>query len=440
MDCDVAIIGAGAAGLSAAAILKRAGLEVCCVEAGNRVGGRIFTIHDSLASLPIELGAEFVHGRPPEIWKLIESQGLTAYEHSAEAIHLGRGHIFAEKETGEIADGVLEKMAKSTRRKDESFEDYLRHSRQPSNIKNWARIHIEGFNAASAEEVSAAFLIKDAEAAEEIEGDRIFRIANGYDSLAAALLRSIPDHSSTVQLNSLVRRVKWRRGSVDVAYESTLDRQTGTLHCRQLIVTVPLGVLQATPDNRGAILFDPEPGEILNAAASLRFGQVYRVTFRFRSRFWEEDEKLKRAAFLISQDKRFFAWWTSYPMLMPLLTGWMAGSAADRFRSADEGRIAGEALESLARILNRKVPRPEAAYFHNWRTDPFFRGAYSYVPVGGLSARAALSKPVEGTLFFAGEATERRGHGGTVHGAMASGVRAAELVQAALDRKTRNKA
>jgi monoamine oxidase len=65
-DCDVAIVGAGVAGLSAAATLARAGQNVRCLEAKDRVGGRILTIHDPLSPLPIELGAEFVHGRPPE--------------------------------------------------------------------------------------------------------------------------------------------------------------------------------------------------------------------------------------------------------------------------------------------------------------------------------------------------------------------------------------
>lgn len=83
-------------------------------------------------------------------------------------------------------------------------------------------------------------------------------------------------------------------------------------------------------------------------------------------------------------------------------------------------------LGSLARILDRKIPRPAAIYFHDWHGDPFFRGAYSYVPVNALPAREALSKPVDGTLFFAGEATDTNGHGSTVHGAIASGIRAAE--------------
>lgn len=428
MDCEVVIIGAGAAGLTAAVELKRAGVDVRCLEAGNRVGGRIFTVHDPLAPLPIELGAEFVHGRPPEIWDLIRSAGLTAYEHTPDALHVDHGKILKEKPAGEIAGRVLSQLAKSARQTDESLESYLHRSRHPSDVKDWARIHIEGFNAARQELISVASLAQDAEAADRIEGDRTFRILAGYDSLATELLRSIPGYRQTVKLNSVVRQVNWRRGFVEVHYESAFTRQSAKLRCRQAIVTVPLGVLQAVYPSTGAILFDPEPRGILKAAGSLQFGQVYRVTFRFSDAFWEEHEELKRAGFLVSKDKQFFTWWTTHPVITPLLTGWMAGSAADRFQASDAARIATEALDSLSRVLNQKVPRPEAAYFHNWRTDPFFRGAYSYVPVNGLPAREALAKPVEDTLFFAGEATELNGHGGTVHGAIASGVRAAELV------------
>jgi monoamine oxidase len=188
-------------------------------------------------------------------------------------------------------------------------------------------------------------------------------------------------------------------------------------------VTVPLGVLQAV-----SIQFDPEPVTTFEAARSLEFGHVYRITFRFRNAFWEEDVRFKQAGFLISNDKQFFAWWTMHPIIAPLLTGWCAGSAADQFRNSPRSVIVEAALGSLARILNRKVPLPDEIYFHDWQRDPFFRGAYSYAPVGGLRARETLAKPIEGTLFFAGEATELKGHSATVHGAIASGVRAARLV------------
>jgi len=95
--------------------------------------------------------------------------------------------------------------------------------------------------------------------------------------------------------------------------------------------------------------------------------------------------------------------------------------------------VIAESLESLSRILNRDVPIPAGVYFHDWYSDPFFRGAYSYVPVKAGRARRALATPGEDTLYFAGEAADTTGHGGTVHGAIISGRRAAsDLVEFAL--------
>lgn len=417
-NCDVVIIGAGVAGLAAAGTLARAGKRVLCLEATDRVGGRILTVHDPLAPLPIELGAEFVHGRPRETWDFIRAANLTAFEHTADALHINGGRAAATKQVGEVADRVLSQMAKSTRRKDESFEDYLRQSHYSSQIKSWARIHVEGFNAAHAKLISVASLIQDAQAAEKIDGDRAFRVVGGYDSIPTALLRSIPDYHSVLRLNTVVERIEWRRGAVRVKAGDV------TLRCRKLIVTVPLGVLQAAAHSPGSIQFDPEPTEILQAARTLEFGQVYRITFRFGHAFWEDDERFRRVGFLISNDKQFFAWWTTHPIISPLLTSWCAGSAADQFLAADRSTIVADAHASLGRILNRQAPRPEAVFFHDWHSDPLFRGAYSYAPAGGLAARETLAQPLDNTLFFAGEATELEGHSATVHGAIASGVRA----------------
>jgi monoamine oxidase len=77
----------------------------------------------------------------------------------------------------------------------------------------------------------------------------------------------------------------------------------------------------------------------------------------------------------------------------------------------------------------------ESWYFHDWQADPFARGAYSFVLAGGLDARAALAQPLDDTLFFAGEATNSDGHTATVHGAIASGRRAAREVIAHIARR-----
>jgi monoamine oxidase len=192
-----------------------------------------------------------------------------------------------------------------------------------------------------------------------------------------------------------------------------------------------LGVLQAKPYARGAIQFDPEPRRIFTAARSLRFGYAYRVTFRFPYAFSEDEEKLQRAGFLVSREKQFFTWWTMHLVLLPLLTAWTAGSAAEGLKVQDPAKIAALALVSLRRILKRTIPVPDAFYFHNWREDPFSRGAYSYAPVGAVPARKALATPEADTLFFAGEACDFDGHDGTVQGAIASGQRAATLIQRA---------
>lgn len=428
-NCDVVVIGAGAAGLTAAGRLARAGKSVRCLEAADRAGGRILTIHDPLAQLPIELGAEFIHGRPPQTWDLIRSAGLTAYEHTARARCVDAGRFLEETEAGKIADRALAAMSKSARRKDESFEDFLQRSHLPPHVQAWAAVHIEGFNAARKELISAAALKLDAKAAGEIEGDRAFRILAGYDSLIQFLVRSIPQHHAVVSLDSIAERVEWRRGKVSVQFRSALDHQVSRIRCTQLIVTVPLGVLQAAGPGSGAIDFDPEPKAIRKAARALQFGQVYRVTFRFEEPFWETDERLKEIGFIISREKVFPTWWTTHPIVAPLLTAWSAGPAAEPLLGAERPDVLSEALASLGRILGRKIPRPLAAYFHDWHGDPFFRGAYSYVPVEALKSRRALTRSVDGTLFFAGEATDISGAGGTVHGAIASGMRAAAQVQ-----------
>ena len=90
---DTVILGAGAAGLAAARVLHDAGQRVVVLEARNRIGGRIFTVHDPVSTLPIELGAEFIHGRPRETWDIINAAHLRAYDVPMEQWHFDRGRL-----------------------------------------------------------------------------------------------------------------------------------------------------------------------------------------------------------------------------------------------------------------------------------------------------------------------------------------------------------
>src|SRR3954470_19972413 len=143
---DVGIVGAGVAGLAATAELSRVGLRVLCFEATNRIGGRVFTVHDPVAQLPIELGAEFIHGLPQETWNLVRASGLTAYQHNNEAVHIVEGRVLSHHESGESADKLLSRL--SLRGKDRTLRESVKQAQGSPAAEKWAVAHIEGFNAA----------------------------------------------------------------------------------------------------------------------------------------------------------------------------------------------------------------------------------------------------------------------------------------------------
>jgi monoamine oxidase len=81
----------------------------------------------------------------------------------------------------------------------------------------------------------------------------------------------------------------------------------------------------------------------------------------------------------------------------------------------------------------------ERIAWHDWQSDPYSRGAYSYVLVNGSRARRVLARPIEDTLFFAGEATDTTGEAATVGGALQSGLTAAKQVAQSLGHLRRSR-
>jgi monoamine oxidase len=175
------------------------------------------------------------------------------------------------------------------------------------------------------------------------------------------------------------------------------------------------------------------------AISRVAMGHVVRVILCFRERFWEtldlpgsgDRESFSQLGFIHYPGVPFPTWWTLLPVRAPLLVGWVGGPNADRFTGKGKDEVLQQALISLEQILALSNKRLRElvieAYVHDWNSDPFSRGAYSYLPVGGLEAQQSLSQPLDNTLFFAGEATSV-GHIGTVHGAIESGRRAAKEI------------
>lgn len=437
----VIIIGAGVSGLAAACELARSGVSTCILEARDRVGGRVFTYRDPAHDIPIELGAEFIHGQPLEIWKPLEKAKVTITEVEGENWCVTDGQLSRCNFFDQV-QAILEKMDDSG--PDESFGDFLdRELPSPKTeperqIKQHALDYVSGFNAANPSLVGVHWLVKEQKAEERIHGDRAFRSRRGYQDLIDVFREQIGQYRIPVRTESVVESIRWRVGEVTV-----IVRHNGnpvTLIAPQVLVTLPISLLKARAGQRGFVQFSPElPREKLNAAEKMEMGHVVRVVLLFRRRFWTTiaapfPGALSDMSFLFSQDTWFPTWWTAMPDRSPIITGWAPFRSAGRLSGQPESFVIERSLQTLSALTGESVKDLhrllEGAYFHDWQSDPFSRGAYSYGKVGSDGAQEVLATPLDNTIFFAGEATDISGHNGTVHGAIASGLRAArEILQ-----------
>lgn len=437
---DVIIIGAGAAGLAAACSLSIAGVSATVLEARDRIGGRVYTYRDRHSSVPIELGAEFVHGRSPEIFNLANQSGIELNAVPQRHWYV-RGDVLGDsREFWSQIEPIMERMQRC--REDQSFSDFIGYLNAEQSLGDSlaaAKGFVQGFHAADPNRIGIQGLNLVNIAADSIDGDQAFRILEGYDWLLVSLQDEAAANGARFHFNAVVEKIAWQRDSVRLT--TTREGQSHVFHASRAVVTVPLGVLQAKPGEDGAIAFDPPLMAKEEAVNQLAMGQALRITLRFEQAFWNElnlpthegeQQALSGLSFIHGPDQPVAVWWTQAPAETPVITGWVGGPRAETMLQGDERFVLFHALESLAGIMNVSREYLEErlydSHFHNWQADPFARGAYSYVPVGALPAQAELAAPVENTIFFAGEATNTAGHSGTVHGALATGYRAAREI------------
>lgn len=437
---SVIVVGAGVAGLAAAIQLAEAGLSVSILEARDRIGGRVYTERARGLSAPVEYGAEFIHGKAREIWDPLEQSRVKVHEVDGDMWCITPEGL-APCDFFSDADRIVEAMDDSS--EDESFFSFLERrfpnpSRDPrlENAKKHATGYISGFNAADPRLVGVHWLVEESRAEEKIEGDRAFRAENGYADLLNIFGRKITSLSVDLNLKTVVEAIRWDKGTVEVKARSS--EVISNFSASAVVVTIPLGVLKAAPEELGIIQFVPPlPPEKLQAMDKLEMGKVIRVVLQFRERFWEKirpagRRTLANMSFLFSDDQLIPTWWTTNPQKHPLITGWAPFSAAEEMSGRNLSFVKKRTIETLAHLLDLDSDELEnllvAAYCHDWQSDPFSRGAYSYGKVGCDGAQQALGAPLNDTLFFAGEATDVTGNNGTVHGAIASGERAARQI------------
>ena len=432
---EVVVIGAGIAGLAAARAVAERGLRVLVLEARDRVGGRVYTERTADGVL-VEHGAEFVHGRPPALWELIDEAGAETVERD--------GTMLTEEARGagltgggdERDDSLFSNLAQlaDLAGEDVPFAEWLASSEIPEEQRGALTGYVEGFNAADARRISARSLGVQQLAEDASDGDRAWHLRAGYSQLAEFLAERARAAGAEIRLRSEVFAIRWRPGQVVVS------TRAGDVRAPRCVVTLPLGVLQAANASAPrSVRIEPEPTALFEARR-MAMGQVVRFTLVFRERWWERaaapsPEALRAMSFLFTRERMPPVWWTRHPEpeSLPTLVGWAGGQRSEVLRGASAAALGERACRELAEVFGMPVAEVRGSlvntHTYDWSEDRYALGSYSYVPVGALDASAAMCVPVADTLFFAGEHTDTTGNWGTVHAALGSGLRVAAQIR-----------
>jgi monoamine oxidase len=420
---DVIIIGGGLAGLAAGHELTQAGHGVLLIEARDRLGGRVHTSHVPGFPHPVELGPEWIDRSSTIATLLREIDGQMVAAQGRRYMRAGGG--WEELDGPERGSKNLVDRIRKLPGGDRSLLaalDACCAGPEFADARAQLLGYVQGFHAADPARLSARWLTTvEANQPADASGHHSVQ---GIDAVLEALMPSIDDRL-VLQLNTVVEEVRWARGSVTVT--ARREEVTRSYHAERVICTVPLPVLQSR-----RVRFTPDIESKRPALDLLAMGQAAKIVLRMRQPFWESISGLPEMLFLHDFTQPFPTWWTTRPLNIPLITGWAAGPQLDRLGNAEGEELLELGMESLAAALNRPIAEVarhlESWYHHDWRRDPFSLGAYSYVLVGGLDAYRTLAAPVEGTLYFAGEATAGEGYNATMEGAVQSGRRAAREV------------
>ncbi|HKE58074.1 MAG TPA: NAD(P)/FAD-dependent oxidoreductase, partial [Pyrinomonadaceae bacterium] len=391
-NADVLIIGAGAAGLAAAHVLSDAGVRTITLEARDRIGGRIYTHFDPGTKTPIELGAEFIHGRPPDLLELIELARLPIEETAQRHFFFNGGVLIKSGDFWTKVEQLMEQMKQ--RLSDCSVKQYLDSlpvGEASSQARAIAELYVEGFHGASSDRIGIKGLIKANEAAEGIDGDRMFSLLSGYGSLCRWLQDQSQTKGASFQLNTTVSKLRWRERQVEAVCGAGHAEVNYT--GRVAVITVPLPMLQTAHRQSDSLVFTPAlPANVQRDIDTLEMGEATRIVFLFHDRFWEQhrlpgmadNDSLSGWSFIHNPDASLPTWWTTPSQHGPLMVGWAGGPGAAALGRQSKETVFEKAVSSLTKIFQLGEGDVRALvkqwFIHNWHTDPLSGGAYAYVP------------------------------------------------------------
>ncbi|BAU53466.1 flavin monoamine oxidase family protein [Mucilaginibacter gotjawali] len=425
---DVLIAGAGATGLMAACKLTKAGRKVLLLEARDRCGGRIHTINPGGFLKDTELGAEFIHGDLPVTLSLLKEAGIAYHPAYGEMVHYKNGKF--DNDGGfEGWDMLMQKL--QTIDEDISINQFLDKEfagDEFNELKLSVRQFAAGYDSADPDKAST-FALRNEWLNDDEEAQ--YRVNGGYVKMVDYLEGKIRNAGGNIVLNSIVKEVYWEPGNV----KATTDNGT-VYEAGQLIIALPLGVLQADKDQFGAITFNPSIPVQMDVINHMGFGAIIKILLEFDEPFWTDKQtealagrSLENMSFLLS-DEEIPTWWTQTPQQSPVITGWLGGPPAAAKKDVPDREILRQSLQSLSNIFKRNIEELKAklvaSRIVNWTHDPFTMGSYAYDTVNAAAFREILKQPVGNTLFFAGEYLYDGAAMGTVEAALTSGEEVAK--------------
>lgn len=425
---EVIILGSGAAGLFCARELANAGKKVIVLEARSRHGGRIHTITDNQFPLPVELGAEFIHGDLPVTKKVLKEAGIDFYKIKGDIWRSELGEFAEQEDFIEEIDLVIKQLKKLPT--DVSIADFLDHyfsGEKFAKLRKTLKSYVEGYDAADTQDASAFALLQELVG----EDDNQYRIKGGYIKLVEYLVKQCSEAGCIFKLETIIKEIRWRKDFVEA-----VDDEGNHFSAKKIVITVPLGVLQSPANSRGHITFTPAIPGVQQAIDTIGYGAVIKIILHFDEAFWNDaknknkQSKKSEPGFVFS-DAIIPTWWTQLPEKNGMISGWLGGPKASRLADEPEEKILNLALESLAvifQILRTTLQSKLVGYYiWNWGKDEFSRGAYSYEKVQSKNAKATIVSPLDNTIYFAGEAYHDGGSG-TVEAALISGKKTAEKI------------
>lgn len=419
----VIVVGAGVAGVAAARKLQERGSTVIVLEARDRIGGRVCTDW-CWRDVPLDLGASWINGTTGNpLFHLAKGFDLatvaTGY-HSSPVIYTSRGEVVSMREQKAAHVRFARIMAGLGRKREALYRDtslrevfdlacaHPSHSTSRLLLKHLFHTAVEQEYAAEGADLSLWYW----------DDTREYR---GADAMLSAGLGGLVERLAEgldIRRSHVVSSIEYDRDSVRVLTDKA------AFSAEYAVVTLPLGVLK-----NGSVTFSPGlPQRKLASLRKLTMGVLNKLFLRFPKCFWPTERDW--IEYMDQQSPQWAVWFNSFKYTnAPILVGFTVGVDGRSLENLPDQEIVASAMNVLRRMFGSAIPAPTAWCATRWASDPFSFGSYSHTPPGaGSLDYDVLAQPVDGRLFFAGEATHRSYYG-TVHGAFLSGVRAAREIE-----------